>query len=91
MRLQAELHAARRRHALLEAVTYGSLPPSRNWEHMPDAPIPPHVNGGGILFSSRDCGRFEAILYALPILPTETPSILARAFFCRRLPCDVTS
>ena len=32
VRLQAELHAARRRHALLEAVTYGSLPPSRNWE-----------------------------------------------------------
>lgn len=35
VRLQAELHAARRRHALLEAVAYRSLPPSHNWEHIP--------------------------------------------------------
>lgn len=54
-------------------------------------PFPRMLMVGEFFFSSRDCGRFEAVLYALPILPTETPSILARAFFCRRLPCDVTS
>ena len=59
LRLQAELHAARCRHALLEAVAYRSSPPSHNWEHMPDAPIPPHVNGGGILLLSGQSLHLE--------------------------------
>ena len=59
LRLQTELHAARRRHALLEAVACRSLPPSHNWEHMPDAPIPPHVNGGGILLLSGQSLHLE--------------------------------